>query len=65
MLDLVGEHIDMFRRNQTAIGVDVMKTLSSDERDERLKNHLMVSGYLHPALLSNETEYKVLFLASY
>ncbi|KAK5774562.1 uncharacterized protein LOC108477097 [Gossypium arboreum] len=60
IVDLIGDHLDLFRRNQAAIGVDVMATLSSEERDERLKHHLMVSGELHPALLSPESEYKVI-----
>ncbi|CAK9150820.1 unnamed protein product [Ilex paraguariensis] len=60
MVDLIGDHLDLFRRNQTAIGVDVMGTLSSEERDERLKYHLMASKELHPALISPECEYKVL-----
>jgi sorting nexin-13 len=59
MADLVGKHVDMFRKNQSQIGVDVMVTLSSEERDERLKQHLIVSQELHPALLSSEHEYKV------
>ncbi|KAM0887320.1 hypothetical protein ACQ4PT_029131 [Festuca glaucescens] len=60
MADLVGKHVDIFRKNQSQIGVDVMVTLSSEERDERLKQHLIVSQELHPALLSSEHEYKVL-----
>ncbi|KAK6159416.1 hypothetical protein DH2020_006730 [Rehmannia glutinosa] len=60
VVDLIGDHLDLFRRNQTAIGVDVMGTLSSEERDERLKHHLMASKELHPALISPECEYKVL-----
>ncbi|GMP38142.1 hypothetical protein CsSME_00009504 [Camellia sinensis var. sinensis] len=60
IVDLVGDHIDLFRRNQAAIGVDVMGTLSSEERDERLKHHLIDSKELHPALISPECEYKVL-----
>ncbi|KAL7246792.1 hypothetical protein ACSBR2_001824 [Camellia fascicularis] len=60
VVDLVGDHLDLFRRNQAAIGVDVMGTLSSEERDERLKHHLMASKELHPALISPECEYKVL-----
>ncbi|XP_042497206.1 uncharacterized protein LOC122076015 isoform X2 [Macadamia integrifolia] len=60
MVDLIGDHIDLYRRNQSAIGVDVMVTLSSEERDERLKHHLMASKELHPALVSPECEYKVL-----
>ncbi|KAG6421505.1 hypothetical protein SASPL_118059 [Salvia splendens] len=60
VVDLIGEHLDLFRRNQAAIGADVMGTLSSEERDERLKHHLLVSKELHPALISPESEYKVL-----
>ncbi|KAJ7967397.1 Phox-associated domain,Sorting nexin [Quillaja saponaria] len=60
IVDLVGDHFDLFRRNQAAIGVEVMGTLSSEERDERLKRHLMNSKELHPALVSPESEYKVL-----
>lgn len=59
IVDLVGDHIDVFRRIQASIGPDVMRTLSSEERDERLKYHLMVSKELHPALVSPESEYKV------
>ncbi|KAM7479226.1 hypothetical protein LguiA_027439 [Lonicera macranthoides] len=60
VVDLVGDHLDLFRRNQIAIGADVMGTLSSEERDERLKHHLMASKELHPALMSPESECKVL-----
>ncbi|CAO2153175.1 unnamed protein product [Urochloa humidicola] len=60
MVDLIGNHLDIFRKNQALIGADVMRTLSSEERDERLKQHLIVSQELHPALLSSEHEYKVL-----
>ncbi|TQE01944.1 hypothetical protein C1H46_012442 [Malus baccata] len=58
IIDLIGDHIELFRKNQAAIGVDVMKTLSSEERDERLKHHLMASKELHPAMISPESEYK-------
>ncbi|KAL6546067.1 hypothetical protein OROGR_009941 [Orobanche gracilis] len=54
VVDLIGNHLDIFRRNQAAIGVDVMGTLSCDERDERLKHHLIASKELHPALISPE-----------
>lgn len=59
IIDLIGDHMELFRKNQAAIGVDVMKTLSSEERDDRLKHHLMASKELHPALISPESEYKV------
>uniref|UniRef100_A0A2P2LA00 Uncharacterized protein LOC8275559 isoform X1 n=1 Tax=Rhizophora mucronata TaxID=61149 RepID=A0A2P2LA00_RHIMU len=60
IVDLIGDHLDLFRRNQASIGVDVMGTLSTEERDDRLKYHLMVSKELHPALISPESEYKFL-----
>ncbi|WCJ33796.1 Phox-associated domain Phox-like Sorting nexin C-terminal [Euphorbia peplus] len=60
IIDLVGDHLELFRRNLADIGADVMSTLSTDERDERLKHHLMASKELHPALISPESEYKVL-----
>ncbi|XP_021598291.1 uncharacterized protein LOC110604440 isoform X3 [Manihot esculenta] len=60
IIDLIGDHLDLFRRNQAAIGADVMGTLSTDERDERLKHHLLASKELHPALISPENEFKVL-----
>ncbi|KAI7757530.1 hypothetical protein M8C21_017076 [Ambrosia artemisiifolia] len=59
VVDLVGDHLELFRKNQAAIGREVMMTLSSEERDERLKHHLMASKELHPALISSESEYKV------
>ncbi|XP_052194637.1 uncharacterized protein LOC127802703 isoform X2 [Diospyros lotus] len=60
IVDLVGDHLELFRRNQAVIGVDVMGTLSSEERDDHLKHHLIASKELHPALISSECEYKVL-----
>ncbi|KAK1269702.1 hypothetical protein QJS04_geneDACA006555 [Acorus gramineus] len=41
MVELVGSHLDLFRRNQSSIGVDVMGILSSEERDERYINELI------------------------
>ncbi|XP_075493886.1 uncharacterized protein LOC142531581 isoform X2 [Primulina tabacum] len=58
IVDLIGDHIELFRRNQVAIGVEVMRTFSFEERDQRLKHHLMSSKELHPALISPECEYK-------
>ncbi|RWW34524.1 hypothetical protein GW17_00000706 [Ensete ventricosum] len=60
LVDLIGNQLDLYRKNQSEIGVNVMKTLSSEEKDERLKRHLMASKELHPALFSPESEYKVL-----
>ncbi|KAK4424170.1 hypothetical protein Salat_1610400 [Sesamum alatum] len=60
VVDLIGDHFELFRRNHLAIGTDVMGTLSSEERDEKLKQHLLASEELHPALISPECEYKVL-----
>lgn len=60
MVDLIGNQLDIFRKNQSEIGTDIMGTLSFEERDERLKRHLMASRELHPALVSPEFEHKVL-----
>ncbi|KAL0717160.1 hypothetical protein Bca4012_066482 [Brassica carinata] len=60
VVDLIGDHLETFRRNQAAIGTDVIKTLSSEDRDEKLKYHLMDSRELYPALISKENEYKIL-----
>lgn len=59
IIDLVGNHLDLYRKNQSEIGADVMGRLSSEERDVRLKRHLMAAKELHPALISPECEYKV------
>ncbi|XP_010912391.1 uncharacterized protein [Elaeis guineensis] len=60
MVDLIGNQLDLYRKYQSEIGTDVMGTLSFEERDERLKCHLIASKELHPALLSPECEHKVL-----
>lgn len=59
VVQLIGSHLDLYRRNQSAIGVELMATLSLDGRDERLKRHLFASKELHPALISSECEHKV------
>ena len=59
VVDLIGNQLDLYRKNQSEIGVDVMGTLSFEERDERLKCHLIASKELHPALTSPECEHKV------
>lgn len=60
MVDLIGNHIELYKRNEAYIGVDVMAILSSEERDEKLKHYLAASKELHPALISSEAECKVL-----
>ncbi|KAD3066455.1 hypothetical protein E3N88_34335 [Mikania micrantha] len=60
VVDLVGDHLELFRKNQAAIGREAMVTLSFEERDERLKQHLMACKEIHPALISSESEYKFL-----
>ncbi|KAJ6834387.1 uncharacterized protein M6B38_335040 [Iris pallida] len=60
VIDLVGNQLDLYRKSQLDIGVDVMGILSFEERDERLKQHLIASKELHPALISAESEHKVL-----
>ncbi|XP_031482678.1 uncharacterized protein LOC116252506 isoform X2 [Nymphaea colorata] len=60
IVKLIGNHLDLYRRNQSAIGVELLSTLSLDARDEKLRRHLFASKELHPALISPECEYKVL-----
>ncbi|KAF3775425.1 hypothetical protein EJ110_NYTH47243 [Nymphaea thermarum] len=60
MVKLIGNHLDLYRSNQSAIGVELLSTLSLDARDEKLRRHLFASKELHPALISPECEYKVL-----
>lgn len=60
VVDLIGNHLDLYRKCQSEIGVKVMGTLSFEERDEKLKQHLMASKELHPALISLDCEHKVL-----
>ncbi|KAG1369765.1 hypothetical protein COCNU_15G001310 [Cocos nucifera] len=60
MVDLIGNHLDLYRKYQSEIGMHVMGSLSFEERDERLKHHIIASKELHPALLSLEWEHKVL-----
>lgn len=60
MADLIGNQLDLYRKNQADIGVKVMITLSSEERDDMLKSHLLASKELHPALLSSQSEHQVI-----
>lgn len=60
VVDLVGTHFDLYRRMKAKIGPDIIGSLSSEERDEKLKHAMMSSHELHPALVSPEAEYKVL-----
>jgi sorting nexin-13 len=41
------------------IGPDIIGSLSTEERDEKLKHAMMSSRELHPALISPDAEYKV------
>jgi sorting nexin-13 len=59
MVDLVGSHLELFRQIKTKVGLDVMASLSVEERDEKMKEAMLVSRELHPALISHESEYKV------
>lgn len=58
IVDLVGNHLELFR--QTKASVKVFESLSSEERDERLKLALLRKNELHPALSSKDSECKVL-----
>lgn len=59
LTELVGDHIDLYRKNLASIGIDAMAALSFDQRDEKLRQYLLASKKLHPALLSTDSEYKV------
>lgn len=60
VVDLIGNQLDLYRKSQSEIGVNVMGTLSFEERDETLKRYLFASKELHPALISPECELQVL-----
>ncbi|CAA6657765.1 unnamed protein product [Spirodela intermedia] len=53
MVELIGNHLDLYRRNQSEIGVDIMGTLSFVERDEKLKQHLIVLQRLVGGVLAS------------
>lgn len=60
VVDLVATHFDLYRRMKTIVGPDIIGSLSTEERDEKLKHAMLSSRELHPALVSPEAEYKVL-----
>ncbi|KAG6541724.1 hypothetical protein Mapa_016887 [Marchantia paleacea] len=60
IVDLVASHLELFRRTQARVGADILGILSTEERDENLKQALAATGELHPALVSAESESKVL-----
>lgn len=57
-MDLVGSHLELFR--QTKAGVKNFETLSTEAREENLKLVLKKANKLHPALLSPDSECKVI-----
>lgn len=59
-IQLVCEHIELYRIIQTHIGEAMLSSLSNDERDAKLKLTLAEDNKLHPALFSAEAEHKVL-----
>lgn len=60
VVDLVGTQFALYRRMKASIGSDIIDSLSTEERDEKLKQSMMASRELHPALISPEAEYQVL-----
>ncbi|XP_024400310.1 uncharacterized protein [Physcomitrium patens] len=60
VVDVVGSQFELYRRMKAKIGPDIIGSLSTEERDEKLKYAMMSSRELHPALVSPEAEYKVL-----
>lgn len=61
-MELVGTHFELYRQMKSKIGPDIIASLSIEERDEKLKFAMMTSRKLHPALVSDEAEYKVRIL---
>lgn len=59
LVDLVVDHLDLYRRACDDIGPQVLGAMSTAEREESLKHTLGALGELHPACLSAEYEYKV------
>ncbi|KMZ70359.1 hypothetical protein ZOSMA_1G03410 [Zostera marina] len=60
-VELISDHLEMFRRYQSSIGgAKVISTLSHEQIDEKLKCYMLDCGDLHPAIRSPECEYKVL-----
>ena len=59
MVDLVGTHFELYRQMKVKIGPAIIESLSTEERDKKLKLAMMTSRELHPALISPEAEYKV------
>lgn len=55
----MGHHFELFRQMKGKIGPDKIDSMSTEERDEKLKHAMMTSGVLHPALVSPEAEYQV------
>ncbi|KAJ7560453.1 hypothetical protein O6H91_04G130700 [Diphasiastrum complanatum] len=60
IVDLVRSHLELYRKVQVQIGVNVLDTCSFEERDEKLKKVLASSRKLHPAVVSPEAETQVL-----
>lgn len=59
-VELISNHLEIFRRNQSAIGgAKKISTLSCEQIDEALKYYMSERGELHPAIRSPECEYKV------
>lgn len=62
IVELVGNHLTLFRQMKNS--VRTFESLSSEEKEESLKRALIKSNRLHPALHSQESETKVIFLCA-
>eukprot|EP00897_Mesotaenium_endlicherianum_P002923 jgi/Mesen1/2659/ME000167S01810 len=57
--ELVGSHLELYRRTREHAGGDALDSLSSAEREQRLQQALSAAGEIHPACVSPELEYMV------
>ncbi|CAM6107993.1 unnamed protein product [Calypogeia fissa] len=60
IVDLLSSQLELFRRTQARVGADILGILSAEERDDKMKQAMAAAGELHPALVSTDSEYRVL-----
>ncbi|XP_024533472.1 uncharacterized protein LOC9636552 [Selaginella moellendorffii] len=60
IVDVIANHLEVYRELQASIGADYLGTLSTEERDEKIKKSLASAKKLHPAVSSVEMEIQVL-----
>ncbi|KAJ4749724.1 Sorting nexin-13 [Rhynchospora pubera] len=60
IINLICEHLELYRLCQSQIGKEQFLNLTPDQRDSELKSALESEKKLHPALFSAASEHKVL-----